>query len=163
MRFCRFVQTPAETVSLPARHHPLPTLIYPRPPAIIADMDASGPSPRRWLDLRAALLLVLLMLAGCFVAWQWTESRNRDQYLDDLINRGVCGSPGVLVDQWSTKWPFHNVERISAVALVDGRFTDDDVRRLRQVFPGVRIHHRSLFLCACRRLGPADLVKLPED
>jgi hypothetical protein len=126
-------------------------------------MDEPDLTRRRWFDLPSIAILVALTCVAGSVVGKWMESRNRDQYLGELSKRGVYFSSGVIVDEWSTEWPFHNVERVSSILLVDGRFADDDIRSLRQIFPGVRIYHRSLFLCACRRLGPNDLVKLPAD
>jgi hypothetical protein len=36
----------------------------------------------------------------------------------------------VNTEEWSSDWPFHNVQRVVDIELRNGRFTDDDVRRL---------------------------------
>lgn len=71
---------------------------------------------------------------------------------------GAIDASSVSNETWSLDWPFHNVKWLSKLHLKDGVYTDDDVRHLRQRFPGMLIYHR--------RGGTqdqGDLVGLPED
>ena len=127
-------------------------------------MQIPEPARQHWLDLRrVAIFALVVALVASLVAWKWAESRNRVQCLSDLEAKGVDMFKGIAVEQWSTEWPFHNVECILWVELPDGGFGDDDVRSLRRAFPGVEVYHSGPARWGRGVPGHEALVKLPED
>ena len=126
-------------------------------------------APRRlWFDLRAiAIFASVVAIVACFVAWKWAESQSHDRCLSDLWDKGAPLYVGDQIDEWSSEWPFHNVRRTVSIGLTDQMFTDDDVRLLRRIFPGVEIWHDkppdedSLPILIPIQTGPS--VKSPED
>jgi hypothetical protein len=111
-------------------------------------MDAPETSRRRFdlpsITIRGFLVLVACF-ATCFVAWKREQAARRDEFLSDLKKRGALlptynGAVETAVDEWSSDWPFHNVRRVEIIWLVDGMFSNEDVRRLKRAFPGAEIY-----------------------
>jgi hypothetical protein len=128
-------------------------------------MNAPEPSRRRRFDLPAIVaILAFVATLACFATWKWSESSSRSQILGALRDRDAVAAYGARIDAWSSEWPFHNAERATEIQLHDGRFNDEDIRRLRWAFPGVPIYHTPLeYAGRYYDVGPADIVKLPED
>jgi hypothetical protein len=77
---------------------------------------------------------------GGGVACKWVGFYSREQFLSSLEAGGrVVMSVGRELDNWSTEWPFHNVQRPTLVYLREGSFAEEDVGRLRRSFPGVSL------------------------
>ena len=87
-----------------------------------------------------AILASVVAVAICFVAWKWFEAVSRVRYITDLTAKGVVLWYGTNAEKWSSDWPFHNVSRVQSFRLCDGKFNDDDVRRLRKAFPNASIY-----------------------
>jgi hypothetical protein len=95
---------------------------------------------RRLYQAGIAILATVVAVAMCFVAWKWSEAVSRVRCVSELTGKGVILWYGTNADEWSSDWPFHNVQRVKNFRLCDGQFSDDDVRRLRKAFPNASIY-----------------------
>ncbi len=103
--------------------------------------DNPKPAQRsRLYQVGIAILASVLTVALCFVAWKWTEAVLRVRCITDLTAKGVILWYGTNAEEWSADWPFHNVPHVQSLRLCEGKFDDDDVRRLRKTFPNASIY-----------------------
>jgi hypothetical protein len=98
-------------------------------------------SSRRRSNLPAITILAFVVVVAAFVGGTWLESVRRQECLDDLFSRDAVLTLSATMVNWSSEWPFRNVERVDEVKLINGRFNDDDVRRLRRALPGAAISY----------------------
>ena len=132
-------------------------------PGYNSGMDEPEPPRQRWFDLRGGLLLAFVMFVAAFVAWKWSQSANRDRIIGDFRAGGVLGCGCSFTEEWSIEWPFYEVETVAEIELLDGLFSDDDVRLLRRTFPGVPIYHVAPSEAWDGLVHSANPVKLPAD
>jgi hypothetical protein len=103
-------------------------------------MNFPKTSRRRRLDLPAAVILGVLALVACFVAYEWWESQERERCISDLEHKGTMCGFEFTADLFATNWPFFDVDRYTKITLLSGRFDEEDVHRLRRAFPGVLLY-----------------------
>jgi hypothetical protein len=95
--------------------------------------------PRRASRLEIAIVIGVAAVVVSFLGWKWSEAESRVRCVKQLMDKGIVLTYALSTDTWSSDWPFYNVQKVRDFRLCEGRFKDDDVRRLRRAFPGASI------------------------